>query len=80
MSLKNRVSNALRELRINHGLSQLELADKVGIDNSSIHRYESGERNLSIEKLEEIAYGLGYNVKVVFEEKPVIPKLKRVEV
>ena len=45
----------LRQLRTEAGLSQQELADKIGISKSSINMYERGEREPSFETLEAIA-------------------------
>ena len=39
----------LREWRKHHGLSQAELAQRVGIPTSIISRYETGERRIHLE-------------------------------
>lgn len=41
--------NRLKELRLKRGLSQQELAKKVGISNQSISSYEKGVRKPKIE-------------------------------
>ena len=48
-------NNALRELRIKAGLSQEELAKKLGLAKSTISMYENGAREPSLETLEAIA-------------------------
>jgi transcriptional regulator with XRE-family HTH domain len=45
----------LKELRKKSGLSQSELAQKIGISKSSINMYERGEREPGLEVLEAIA-------------------------
>lgn len=45
----------LRILRQESGLSQQELADKIGVSKSSINMYERGEREPGLETLEAIA-------------------------
>ena len=45
----------LRLLRNQAGMSQQELADKIGVSKSSINMYERGEREPGIETLEAIA-------------------------
>lgn len=49
----------VRELRKEHGLSQVELAAKVGIDRSYMGFLERGERNPSLEVIASIAEALG---------------------
>lgn len=40
---ENNIAYRLRELRLDHGLSQKELADKINVTHSQISRIESGE-------------------------------------
>ncbi len=49
----------VRELRKERGLSQVELAAKVGIDRSYMGFLERGERNPSLEVIAKIAEALG---------------------
>ena len=48
----------VRELRKERGLSQVELASKVGIDRSYMGFLERGERNPSLEMIAKIAEAL----------------------
>ena len=52
----------LRKLRALHGLSQLELAKRMGLSKSRISMYELGEREPSLEILELI--GDYFNVDI----------------
>lgn len=45
----------LKELRERRGLSQVALADKLGVSKSAVSMYERGERNPDFETLEIIA-------------------------
>lgn len=47
--------NRLREWRLAAGLSQEELAEKVGTTGQSIGRYEAGKRSVTLEMLEQFA-------------------------
>lgn len=47
--------NIFKELRIESGLTQQEMADKLHISRSSIGMYETGEREPNFELLEVIA-------------------------
>lgn len=54
--------NRLRELRLKRGLSQQELAKKVGISNQSISSYEKGVRKPKIEAWKKLADYFGVSV------------------
>ncbi|MDH3595778.1 MAG: helix-turn-helix domain-containing protein [Rhodospirillales bacterium] len=51
-------SNRLREWRVAAGLSQEALAERVGTTGVSVGRYETGQRSLTIEMLEQFAAAL----------------------
>jgi transcriptional regulator, XRE family len=46
------------KIRIEQGLTQKELAEKIGTRQSNISRLESGEYNPSLEFLKKVAKGL----------------------
>lgn len=54
-AVMNTFKDILLYLRKRTGLTQVELAKKLEVSHSSIAMYESGKREPSIEKLEEIA-------------------------
>lgn len=47
--------NVFKSLRIKSGLTQQQMADKLGLSRSTIGMYENGEREPSFEILETIA-------------------------
>ena len=49
------MENRIKELRQSKGLSQSELAQKVGISNQAISHYETGKRYPKIEKWQKLA-------------------------
>ena len=49
----------LRELRIEAGLRQVDLAEKLGQPQPFVSRYESGERRLDVLELRTICRELG---------------------
>ncbi len=51
----NSFGNRIKELRIKHGLSQTELADKTGVSEQAISFYENGKRHPKIETWQKIA-------------------------
>lgn len=52
---------ALRKARMHHGLSQEELAGRVGLHRNTIGLVERGEFSVSVETLEMICSEMGYS-------------------
>jgi DNA-binding XRE family transcriptional regulator len=61
-----RIISQMIKIRIEQGLTQKELADKIGTRQSNISRLESGEYNPSLEFLKKIAKGLNKELIVSF--------------
>ena len=53
------LTTLLRDLRIEAGLTQTELATRIGRDQTFVSKYESGERRLDILELREICQAVG---------------------
>ena len=56
--------------RTRHGLTQEELARRVGTSHSAISRIESGQHKTSVETLRRIADALNLRLRVSFEPLP----------
>lgn len=54
----------LRELRIEAGLTQTQLAARIEKDQTLVSKFESGERRLDVLEIREICLALG----ITFEE------------
>ncbi len=57
----------LRQLRIQAGLRQKELADMLGKPQSYVSKYESGERRLDVVELRQICQALGMTLPEVIQ-------------
>lgn len=55
--------------RIEKGLSQKELAQKIGTKQSAISRFESGTYNPSLSFLQKVGEALGVKLKISLAEK-----------
>jgi transcriptional regulator with XRE-family HTH domain len=55
------LGDRVRERRLALGLSQMSLADRIGLHFTFVSSVERGERNLSLESLLRLAEGLGVN-------------------
>lgn len=49
----------LKEIRQKHGVTQVELAEKIGVPQSFVSKYETGERQLDILELRQICQFIG---------------------
>lgn len=60
--------NALRKFREQKHMSQKQLADAIGVQPTSISRYEKGNRQLSVEKAKSIAQVLEVEWTLLYNE------------
>jgi transcriptional regulator with XRE-family HTH domain len=65
----------IRQIRKGWGLSQIELAEKVGISFQQIQKYEKGSTRISVMRLQQISDALGVHITLFFEEGESIPKV-----
>ncbi len=57
----------LKELRMKNSITQSQLADYLGVDQSYISKFESGQRQLSVLSLEKLANLFGLPVESLLE-------------
>lgn len=67
--LRATIIHKLGVAREKAGLTQAELAERIGTDQASISRIERGERNITLETLAKLAKVLGLRVTVEAVEK-----------
>jgi transcriptional regulator with XRE-family HTH domain len=66
------IHEKFKELRTSKGLTQAELADRVGIDRSMVAKIEGGKYiNPTLGVLERIARELGASIDVLSSEETV---------
>lgn len=63
-----RYGQAVRQIRLEQGISQEELADRCGLHRTYISDIELGKRNLSLENIERIAISLNKSLSEFFKE------------
>lgn len=68
MDIKKEIGKAIRKHRLRAGLTQMQLADKVGLTYQQIQKYELGKSNISIERLCQIASALNIAVYALLPE------------
>lgn len=66
MSIKVKVGQRIKELRLKLGISQEALANKAGIDRTYVTDVENGRRNIAIENLEKLILSLDISLAEFF--------------
>jgi len=64
--ISKRIGQRIRELRKQAGLTQEDLAERAGMDFTSIGAAERGNRNLSLKSLARVAEALGVSLEEIF--------------
>lgn len=67
--VRRMVGRNVRRLRSAAGLSQAELAERMGVDRAYVSGLELGQRNPTIVTLWHVAEALGAKLKPLFEEE-----------
>jgi transcriptional regulator with XRE-family HTH domain len=60
------VCKKIKEIRVKKKMTQLELASKIGIDDSSLRRIESGKTNPTLKTIYRIASAFEIEVTEIF--------------
>lgn len=69
-SLRIRLGRRLRELRKEHGHTQLELAEAAGLSDKYIGELENGHRDVRLDTLERVAAALNVEPRDLFRFTP----------
>ena len=70
--IDRKIGKRLEQLRKSYGLSQIELAEKVGISFQQIQKYEKGITRISVYRLQQISDALGIRITEFFEENKIL--------
>jgi ribosome-binding protein aMBF1 (putative translation factor) len=60
---RDRLVNLLREMRVEAGLTQVDLAARIEKDQAYVSRYESGQRRLDMLEVREICQAIGITLE-----------------
>jgi len=63
------IKNKFRELRLNRGLTQKDIADALSISQVSVWQWEAGESLPKADKLPAIAELFGCTIEELFEKE-----------
>lgn len=60
---KRRLTSVLRQIRLDAGLTQAALAERLGQSQSYVSKYESGEQRLDLTEIEELCNAVGISLR-----------------
>jgi transcriptional regulator with XRE-family HTH domain len=63
MAQRSRLVSLLREMRIEAGLTQVDLGARIEKDQAYVSRYESGQRRLDVLEVREICQVVGVTLE-----------------
>ncbi len=66
--IRARFGRKVRKLRLQHGWTQVDMAEKLGLDRSYLADVERGKRNVSLLNLDVLAMGFGLSLSRVFSK------------
>lgn len=67
--IDKKIGLKIRRIRKNWGLSQIDLAERIGLSFQQIQKYEKGSTRISVMRLQQISEALGINITTFFEEE-----------
>lgn len=65
--IKQAIGSQIRTMRKLKGLTQKELGAKIGVSESQVNRYESGNLNMSVETLYKIADSMDLDLSIILK-------------
>ena len=63
ISQQKKLQELLKRIRAEKGIRQIELAEKLGVPQSFISKYEAGDRRLDILELREVCQAAGVTLQ-----------------
>ena len=63
------IGEKIKKIRKKQGISQIELAERVGLSFQQIQKYEKGLTKISVSRLYQIAKALDIDIHIFFEEQ-----------
>jgi transcriptional regulator with XRE-family HTH domain len=67
--VRRMVGQSVRKLRLAAGISQAQLAERMGVDRAYVSGLEQGQRNPTVVTLWHLARALGVRMGALFDER-----------
>ena len=72
-SLNTTIGTRIRLLRKALGLSQTDLAERVGVCFQQVQKYENGKTTISASRLQQISDALGVSILMLLRDPETMP-------
>jgi transcriptional regulator with XRE-family HTH domain len=73
--IDKKIGIKIRQIRKSWGISQIELAEKIGVSFQQVQKYEKGSTRISASRLMQISEALNVNITTFFEGLEKTPKV-----
>ena len=73
--INKKIGQKIKQIRKSWGLSQSELAERIGISFQQIQKYEKGSTRISVMRLQQISEALGVHITTFLEEGESLPRV-----
>ncbi len=64
---KRLLAELLRKIRLDAGLTQSQVSERIGVSQSYVSKYESGEQRLDLIEIEEVCKAVGISLRTFIE-------------
>lgn len=68
MDVQKLVGSNIKKHRLAAKISQEELAARMDVDQAYISRLEAGDKNPTLDTLQQVAMALGMELKIIFDK------------
>ena len=65
---QEKLQTLLKQIRQDRGIRQVELAEKLGVPQSFVSKYESGDRRLDVLELRQVCDAIGISLQKFIQE------------
>ena len=65
---REKLQNLLKKIRQEKGILQVDLAEKLGVPQSFVSKYESGDRRLDILELRQVCKAIGISLEEFIQQ------------
>jgi transcriptional regulator with XRE-family HTH domain len=75
MSIEMTAAQIIREARLKAGLTQTELAERLGRERAQVARWEIGGQEPSFENLQSVVEACGFSLRIEIAQREATPAL-----
>ncbi len=73
--INKKIGQRIQEIRKQWGISQIELAERVGVSFQQIQKYEKGITRISVTRLQQVSDALGMDITSFFQAEELSPRV-----